>query len=164
MGDLKPLDGYVNLNRKLRIARFNQHHIEQLDLRLTPLEYMQGKFPQSDPQALRGHLGGLGLSGTLATQPIYTLSGGQKSRVSFSELTFMKPHLLLLDEPTNHLDIDSVDALIQALNMYGGGILVISHDEHLIKTVCDEIWVCAGGEINKFDGTFDDYKKSLEFK
>jgi len=163
-GELKPLEGHINVNRKIRIARFNQHHIDQLDMRLTPLEYMQTKFPDADPQALRSHLGGLGLSGNLAVQPIYTLSGGQKSRVSFAELTFKRPHLLLLDEPTNHLDIDSVDALVQALNEYKGGILVISHDEYLIKTVCDEIWVCQGGEITKFDGTFDDYKKSLELK
>ena len=52
-----------------------------------------------------------------------------------------KPHLLLLDEPTNHLDIDTVDALIDALNSYSGGVLIISHDEHLISQVCDEIWV-----------------------
>jgi ATP-binding cassette subfamily F protein 3 len=162
-GDLKPLDGYTNLNRKIRIARFTQHHTDQLDMRMTPLEYMQAKYPKADPQAIRGHLGGLGLSGTLATQPIYTLSGGQKSRVSFAELTYNKPHLLLMDEPTNHLDIDSVDALIQALNEYRGGVLIISHDEHLIKTVCDEIWVCAGGDLKKFEGTFDDYKKTLVF-
>ena len=56
-------------------------------------------------------------------------------------MTFCKPHLLLLDEPTNHLDIDTVDALIEALNMYSGGVLIISHDEHLISQVCDEIWV-----------------------
>ena len=44
---------------------------------------------------------------------MYTLSGGQKSRVAFAKVTFSKPHILLLDEPSNHLDLDVVNALIQ---------------------------------------------------
>lgn len=44
---------------------------------------------------------------------MYTLSGGQKSRVAFAKVTFSKPHILLLDEPSNHLDLDAVNALIQ---------------------------------------------------
>lgn len=54
-------------------------------------------------QKLRSHLGSLGVTGNLALQPMYTLSGGQKSRVAFAKITFKKPHLLLLDEPSNHL-------------------------------------------------------------
>ncbi|KAL0477300.1 hypothetical protein AKO1_005406 [Acrasis kona] len=160
-GSLKPLDGLVNLNRKIRIARFSQHHVDHLNLQQTPLEYMASKFPGVDTQLLRSHLGGLGMGGDLGVQPIYTLSGGQKSRVAFAELTYVKPHLLLLDEPTNHLDIDTVDALIQALNAYNGGILIVSHDEHLIESCCDELWVCSGGEINKANMTFAEYKKEI---
>jgi ATP-binding cassette subfamily F protein 3 len=160
-GSLRPLEGIVNVNRKIRIARFSQHHVDQLNLQQTPLEYMTSKYPQTDSQQLRSHLGGLGLSGDLGVQPIYTLSGGQKSRVAFAELTFLKPHLLLLDEPTNHLDIDTVDALIQALNSYQGGVLMVSHDEHLIESCCDELWVCSGGEINKSNVTFAEYKKEI---
>lgn len=161
-GDLKPMKGYMNLNKKIRIARFSQHHMDQLNPQMTPLEYMQDKFPKSEEQALRSHLGSMGLSGTLALQNIYTLSGGQKSRVVFAEITFKKPHLLLLDEPTNHLDLDTIDALIQAINQFSGGVLIISHDEHLITCVCDELWVCGGGRIAKFaDGDFQAYKKSV---
>lgn len=46
-------------------------------------------------------------------QPMFTLSGGQKSRVAFAKVTYQRPHILLLDEPSNHLDIDAVEALIQ---------------------------------------------------
>jgi ATPase subunit of ABC transporter with duplicated ATPase domains len=76
-------------------------------------------------QALRAHLGSFGVSGDLALQPMYTLSGGQKSRVAFAKLTFTKPHLLLLDEPSNHLDLDAVEALAQGLTMYRGGVLMV---------------------------------------
>ena len=51
----------------------------------------------------RTHLGSFGVSGELALQPMYTLSGGQKSRVAFARVTFEQPHILLLDEPSNHL-------------------------------------------------------------
>lgn len=61
----------------------------------------------------RSRLGSFGVGGDLALQPMYTLSGGQKSRVAFAKVTFSKPHILLLDEPSNHLDLDAVNALIQ---------------------------------------------------
>lgn len=61
----------------------------------------------------RAHLGSFGISGELGMQPMFTLSGGQKSRVAFAKVTYQRPHILLLDEPSNHLDIDAVEALIQ---------------------------------------------------
>ena len=64
------------------------------------------------------------------------MSGGQKSRVAFSLAMWKNPHILVLDEPTNHLDIDAVNALIVALNNYNGGVIIVSHDQHLISTVC----------------------------
>lgn len=76
----------------------------------------------------------------MALRPSYLLSGGQKSRVAFALAVWNNPHILVLDEPTNHLDIDAVNALIIALNNYQGGVLIVSHDQHLISTVCDQIW------------------------
>nr|CAG4708809.1 unnamed protein product [Naegleria fowleri] len=159
--ELKPLEGTVNVNRKIRIAKFSQHHMEHLNPQMTPLEHMSSIFTNEKEPALRAQLSKLGIVGDLALQPIYTLSGGQKSRVVFAEITFRKPHLLLLDEPSNHLDIDTVDALITALNEYNGGILMVSHDEYLITSVCDEIWVCTGKTISKYNGDFYDYKKDV---
>lgn len=63
--------------------------------------------------ACRSHLGSFGIGGELALQAMYTLSGGQKSRVAFAKVTYTQPHILLLDEPSNHLDIDAVRALIE---------------------------------------------------
>ncbi|KAJ9470375.1 ABC transporter F family member 3 [Diplonema papillatum] len=163
-GDLEPLDGRVIRNQKARIARFTQHHIDTLNLQQTPIEHMMTRFPAADKDKLRAHLGSMGLSGEKALQPIYTLSGGQKSRISFAILTYTNPHMLLLDEPTNHLDIDTVDALIMALQSFKGGVLLISHDEHLITSVCEELWVCGNNQLKKFPGDFHAYKKSLKVK
>ena len=92
------------------VGRFSQHHVDQLDLKLTALESFQKQYPHAKPLEIRAHLGSMGLGGNSALQRMSTLSGGQKSRVAFAQIMWQKPHLLLLDEPTNHLDLDAVEA------------------------------------------------------
>ncbi|CAM6121308.1 unnamed protein product [Calypogeia fissa] len=160
-GELEPTSGSVFRSAKVRMAVFSQHHVDGLDLSSTPLLYMMKCFPGVPEQKLRGHLGSFGISGNLALQAMYTLSGGQKSRVAFSKITFHKPHILLLDEPSNHLDLDAVEALIGGLAMFQGGVLMVSHDEHLISGSVDELWVISDGKATPFHGTFKEYKKTL---
>ncbi|KAG4958212.1 hypothetical protein JHK87_034845 [Glycine soja] len=140
-GDLQPSSGTVFRSAKVRIAVFSQHHVDGLDLSSNPLLYMMRCYPGVPEQKLRAHLGSFGVTGNLALQPMYTLSGGQKSRVAFAKITFKKPHIILLDEPSNHLDLDAVEALIQGLVLFQGGILMVSHDEHLISGSVEELWV-----------------------
>lgn len=163
-GELQPTSGTVFRSAKVRIAVFSQHHVDGLDLSSNPLLYMMRCFPGVPEQKLRGHLGSFGITGNLALQPMYTLSGGQKSRVAFSKITFKKPHILLLDEPSNHLDLDAVEALIQGLVLFQGGVLMVSHDEHLISGSVEQLWVVSDGKVNPFAGTFLDYKKILQSK
>jgi ATP-binding cassette subfamily F protein 3 len=140
--------------------------VDQLDLTQSPLEYFLFKYPGTNQQTARSHLGSFGLSGDLALRTINTLSGGQKCRVVFAIISWPKPQMLLLDEPSNHLDIDTVDALCMALNDFKGGVLMVSHDERLISAVCDDIWYFEENEdgeknVKPFDGDFDDYKKKV---
>ncbi|XP_062146458.1 ABC transporter F family member 3 [Alnus glutinosa] len=161
-GELQPSSGTVFRSAKVRIAVFSQHHVDGLDLSSNPLLYMMRCFPGVPEQKLRAHLGSFGVTGNLALQPMYTLSGGQKSRVAFAKITFKKPHIILLDEPSNHLDLDAVEALIQGLALFQGGILMVSHDEHLISGSVDELWAVSHGKVTPFHGTFQDYKKILQ--
>lgn len=161
-GELQPSSGTVFRSAKVRIAVFSQHHVDGLDLSSNPLLYMMRCFPGVPEQKLRAHLGSFGVNGNLALQPMYTLSGGQKSRVAFAKITFKKPHIILLDEPSNHLDLDAVEALIQGLVLFQGGILMVSHDEHLISGSVEELWVVSEGKATPFHGTFHDYKKMLQ--
>ncbi len=57
--------------------------------------------------------------------------------------------------------MDTIDALIRAINEWEGGLLVVSHDEYFISTVCDQLWVCDGKSVNLFHGDFEDYKEQL---
>lgn len=161
VGELQLQEGNQIRNGRLRCSYFAQHHMETLDLMLSPLEQFNKDFPGRTQESIRSHLGSFGISGNLGLRPQYLLSGGQKSRVSFARAVFNNPHLLILDEPTNHLDIDAVNALIIALNNFQGGVIVVSHDQHLVSTVCDEIWYIKEQRLKKFNGNFEDYRIAL---
>lgn len=68
----------------------------------------------------------------------------------------------MLDEPTNHLDIESIEALGKALTKFTGGVILVSHDERLIRLVCKELWVCANGSVKSMEGGFDEYRRLVE--
>ncbi|KAF9242371.1 P-loop containing nucleoside triphosphate hydrolase protein [Melanogaster broomeanus] len=160
-GELRPLGGDLNRNGRLRIGYFSQHHVDTLNATMSPVQFLASRFPGKTEQEYRGHLGNFQISGMTGLQLIGTLSGGQKSRVAFAALSLMNPHILLLDEPTNHLDIEGLDALMAALNVWNGGVIIISHDERFITTVAKELWVCADGTVSKFKGDVQAYKSLI---
>jgi len=164
------------------VVKFAQHFVDQLDMSANPVAYIQKSFPDmtdlvrlfdccserqnlltntASKQDIRKQLGRFGLKGPTQVQPISLLSGGQKSRVMLTNIALHKPHILFLDEPTNNLDIESVDALIDALKDFPGGIVVISHDQRLITTVCNELWVVQNRTVDLWDGDFDSYRQSI---
>jgi ATP-binding cassette subfamily F protein 3 len=107
-------------------------------------------------------LGRFGFSGDRAFEPVGRFSGGEKARLALALKVAQRPNLLLLDEPTNHLDIDMRHALTVALQGFEGGLVVVSHDRHLIKTVADTLWLVADGKLRVFDGDLDDYQSWLK--
>ncbi|EFA86298.1 putative non-transporter ABC protein [Heterostelium album PN500] len=161
-GELEASEGYVERSRKCRVARFSQHFVDQLNTDQTPIEYFQEKFNNPPIQEIRNHLGRFGITSNLPLHKITTLSGGQKSRVILAEIAWSHPHILLLDEPTNHLDIDAIEALAEGINEFEGGVVLISHNQHLITLVANEIWVVKkDGTVNLYDGDFLQYKEEI---
>jgi ATP-binding cassette subfamily F protein 3 len=150
LGRLTVSEGSVYTNGSARISTFAQHHMDKLKPELTPLELLIEMFPKNHPQVIRRHLGRFGVNGTMQTQIISSLSGGQKSRVAFSILMWDKPHVVILDEPTNHLDLETVDALIGAVHGFKGGVVVVSHDQHFLSAICQEYWVVANAQCKRF--------------
>ena len=73
----------------------------------------------------------------------------------------MNAHILVLDEPTNHLDIESINGLIEAINNFEGGVVIVSHDMELITQTDCVLWVCENKKIKKFDGDYDDYRDHI---
>ncbi|CEP62219.1 putative AAA family ATPase GCN20 LALA0_S05e00518g [Lachancea lanzarotensis] len=161
MEQLRPLAGHVSRNPRLRVAYFTQHHVDSMDLTTSAVDWMSTTFPGKTDEEYRRHLGAFGITGSLGLQKMLLLSGGQKSRVAFAALCLNNPHILILDEPSNHLDTSGLDALMDALKKFTGGVLMVSHDISVIDGVCNEIWVSENGTVRRFDGTIHDYKKYI---
>uniref|UniRef100_A0A8C9W531 ATP-binding cassette sub-family F member 3 n=1 Tax=Scleropages formosus TaxID=113540 RepID=A0A8C9W531_SCLFO len=162
LDELTPIGGIRHAHRNLKIGYFSQHHVDQLDLNVSSVELLLSKFPGRPEEEYRHQLGRYGITGELATRPIASLSGGQKSRVAFAQMTMSSPNFYILDEPTNHLDMETIEALGKALNKFKGGVILVSHDERLIRMVCKELWVCEGGKVRRVDGGFDEYRDVLQ--
>ncbi|PNF27351.1 ATP-binding cassette sub-family F member 1 [Cryptotermes secundus] len=158
--DLQPQHGDVKRNYRLRIGRFDQHSGEHLTAEETPAEYLMRLFDLPYEKA-RKQLGTFGLVSHAHTIKMKDLSGGQKARVALAELCLNAPDVIILDEPTNNLDIESIDALADAINEYNGGVIIVSHDERLIRETDCTLWVIEDQTINEVDGDFDDYRKEL---
>lgn len=159
-GALTPLRGQMRRNHRLKVGFFNQQAAEQLRLEETAAEFLQRSFNLAHQDARRC-LGRFGLEGHAHTLQIAKLSGGQKARVVFAELSCREPDVLILDEPTNNLDIESIDALADAINEYKGAVIVVSHDARLITETNCQLWVVEEQGLSQIDGDFDDYKREV---
>ncbi|XP_038672559.1 ATP-binding cassette sub-family F member 1 isoform X3 [Scyliorhinus canicula] len=159
-GKLTPTVGEQRKNHRLKIGYFNQQYADQLNMEETATEYLMRNFnlPYQDG---RKCLGRFGLESHAHTIQISKLSGGQKARVVFAELACRQPDVLILDEPTNNLDIESIDALADAINVYKGAVIIVSHDARLITETNCQLWVVEEQSVDQIDGNFDDYKREV---
>jgi ATP-binding cassette subfamily F protein 3 len=157
-GQLKPMGGSLVASSKLRVGYFAQHQIEELIPDETPLQHMEQLLVGAKPGEVRAQLGRFGFSGDKANLKVRQLSGGERARLSLALITRDAPHILILDEPTNHLDVDAREALVQALTDFGGAVLVVSHDRHLLGLIADRLVLVDGGTAKEFDGSLDDYR------
>ncbi|WP_412562647.1 ABC-F family ATP-binding cassette domain-containing protein [Thalassobius sp. MITS945101] len=158
---LIPMEGDINRSSKLRIGFFAQHQVDELHVDETPLQHLQRELPGQHPSKLRAKLAGFGLMAEQAETEVGRLSGGQKARLSLLLATLPAPQLLILDEPTNHLDIESREALVEALSAYGGAVVLVSHDMHLLSMVADRLWLVKDGTVKPYEEDLDAYRKML---
>ncbi|KAK7803317.1 hypothetical protein U0070_024514 [Myodes glareolus] len=155
----------IRKHSHVKIGRYHQHLQEQLDLNLSPLEYMMKCYPEiKEKEEMRKIIGRYGLTGKQQVSPIRNLSDGQKCRVYLTWLAWQNPHMLFLDKPTNHLDIETINALADATNGFKGVKMLVSHDFRLIQQVAQEIWVCEKQTITKWPGNILAYKEHLKSK
>ena len=160
-GKLVQFSGEVSFSSKLRIGYFAQHQLDELEPELNAIEHLLRIDPEATLLKLRNRLGGVGLVQEKQTTKIKHLSGGEKARLTLAIIIYKDPHLLILDEPTNHLDIAARDALVSALNEFNGTVILISHDQQLLAGCVDEFFLVDQGDVTRFDGDLDDYKKWL---
>ncbi|MDX8406312.1 MAG: ATP-binding cassette domain-containing protein [Mariprofundus sp.] len=160
-GELQLLTGNRESAKDLRIGYFAQHQLEQLHDEISPIQHLQMLDDQLPEKQARQYLGGFAFHGDMATAPVAPLSGGEKARLVLAMIVYQQPNLLLLDEPTNHLDMDMRHALSMALQDFEGAMILVSHDRHLLRTVCDELILVADRAADPFQGDLDDYASWL---
>jgi ATP-binding cassette subfamily F protein 3 len=156
-GEIEACEGAAETARDLKIGYFAQHQLEQLDPQASPLLHLQRIDPLASDRELRAFLGGFNFSGDRVLEPVAPFSGGEKARLVLALLIWQKPNLLLLDEPTNHLDLEMRLALNQALQEFGGSVILVSHDRHLLRSVCDELLLVDRGQVEDFARPIEDY-------
>ena len=157
-GKLTPLSGEFTSAQDLKLGYFAQHQLEQLDPEASAMQHLLRLDPKASDSDLRSFIGGFAFNGDMATTPIAPFSGGEKARLALALLVYQRPNLLLLDEPTNHLDLEMREALGMALMDYKGALVVISHDRHLLRNVCDTLLLVKDGAVQEYDGDLDDYR------
>jgi ATP-binding cassette subfamily F protein 3 len=151
------LKGERLLSKDTKIGYFAQHQLELLRPEESPIDHLREFAPDDREQDHRNYLGRFGFSGERIFEPVAPFSGGEKARLVLALMIRQEPNLLLLDEPTNHLDLEMRQALSVALIEYTGALVVISHDRHLLRSVCDELLIVHDGIVDRFNRSLDDY-------
>ena len=156
--DLEPQEGSLSLSENTRIGYFGQTHID----RLNPEHRVEDEISLANPRLnfteAKGIAGAMLFSGDKALKKVSVLSGGEKSRVLLAKILAKPCNLLLLDEPTHHLDIESVEALIDALEDFGGSVVIVTHSELILRRLkLHKIIHCEEAKQTVFLGDYDHF-------
>ena len=158
VGDLEADAGSVEWGYETHPGYFAQDHHEQLgEVDKTAEQWLWDFAPGRDRGFVRGHLGMMLFSGDEGEKRLAALSGGEAARLVFSRLALEQPNVLVLDEPTNHLDLESIEALVAALQTYEGTLILVSHDRWFVSQLATRVVEVSRAGIRDFLGTYPEY-------
>ena len=153
----------LDMEKRMRSIEQEMKHTEGAELERLMNAYtrLTHEFELENGYAYKsevtGVLKGLGFSEEDFSQPLETLSGGQKTRIALGKLLLSKPDILLLDEPTNHLDMDSIAWLETYLLNYPGAVFIVSHDRYFLDKVVTKVVEIEAGQVTCFPGNYSSF-------
>ena len=161
-GELQPDAGDVTTSASLRLGYFGQTNIEKLDPKLKIEEEISFANPKLNFTQVRAICGLMMFGGDLAKKPVSVLSGGEKSRVLLGKIIAEPCNILYLDEPTHHLDIESIEALIDAIEEFEGSVVIVTHSEWMLKRIpFTKLVVCHNHKQEMFLGNYEEFLSKM---
>ena len=156
-GEMSPTSGDVKLHPNTKIAYFGQTNINRLRPEKTALQEVMDAHPDYAQGESRAICGLMMFEGDNALKKVSVLSGGERSRVLLGKLLVSPANLLMLDEPTNHLDMESIDSLIEAIEVFDGAVIIVTHSELILEALATKLIVYDNDTVSVFEGTYLDF-------
>jgi ATP-binding cassette subfamily F protein 3 len=161
-GELTPKRGSVRTTEKVKIGYFGQTGIQRLHGEKTVEEEIASANPELSSTEVKNLCGQMMFPGVAAEKSISVLSGGEKSRVLLGKILASPCNMLLLDEPTHHLDVESVDALIDAVEQFQGAVVLVTHSELILRRLSwDYLVVFHEGQQELFCGGYEEFLEKI---
>jgi ATPase subunit of ABC transporter with duplicated ATPase domains len=156
VGERAPDAGEIRLPESVRIAYYSQD-LAQVPQDRTLYQIIADLRPSWGRGPIQGHLGRFGFSGDSVQRRAGSLSGGETARVALAMMMLSGANFLIFDEPTNHLDVESIEALEDAIESFGGTVLLVSHDREFLNNVVTSTIVFETDGVKEYDGGYDDW-------
>ncbi len=157
VGEEAPDAGSRTVGHNVVPEYFAQDEATRLDPVLTVYETLEAGSATDMVPAIRNILGGFLFSGDDMYKKAAVLSGGERTRLAVARMLLRPSNTLLLDEPTNHLDLDSKDVLLEALEDYGGTLILVSHDRYFVERLATKIVEVGHGGAQVYPGTYSEF-------
>jgi|TARA_B110000967_G_scaffold42041_1_gene41996 ATP-binding cassette subfamily F protein 3 len=154
--------GTVDKGINTVLGYFAQSQAEELNPANTVLEEVETAAIGNDDANPRGALGALLFSGDEALKKTSVLSGGEKNRVALAKMLMHPANCMILDEPTNHLDIKSKEVLQEAINLFEGTVILVSHDRYFLDGVVNKVLEVSPGSTRMLTCNVSEYIARLE--
>jgi ATPase subunit of ABC transporter with duplicated ATPase domains len=157
---LQPDRGDVRWGHDTSVGYFAQDHHESLGATAkgrTAFEWLYAFDTKRPQEEIRGILGRLLFSGEAALKKTEALSGGEAARLLLAKLVLERHNVLVLDEPTNHLDIESIEGLLDGINLFKGSVVFVSHDRHFVASLATRVIELRPGQVVDFGGSYEEF-------
>ncbi|MDG6218224.1 MAG: ABC-F family ATP-binding cassette domain-containing protein [Candidatus Thermoplasmatota archaeon] len=156
-GEEQPDSGIVQMSSGVKWGYFDQAHLslKSENTLIDELRRDHMDISENDAKAL---LGQFNFKGDIIFNKVGMLSGGERARLAILRLLVQPYNFLMLDEPTNHMDMESKHSIEQAINTYGGTVLVVSHDRRFLDRVTDTIFFMSDGNLKTYKGNYSKFK------